>query len=382
MIYLDNAATTWPKPRDVATEMARFIEECGASPGRGGHRLAREASQLVEETRLALARLFHAEASENIWFCQNGTHAVNQACKGWLRPGDHVISTSWEHHAVARPLAALSNQMGIEVTHIAPDTFGLVDLNAMEKAIGPRTRLIAITHGSNVTGAILPVKEVADLAHRHGVPLLVDAAQTAGRVPIDVQALGIDLLAFPGHKGLFGPQGTGGLYVRSGMLLEPLYQGGTGNQSEELTPPLERPQSYESGTQNVPGIVGLRAGLRFLEDMGMERIHQKEKALTERMRSKLSTLTGVKLYTPPTSSLAVLSFNIEGVNCEEVAVILDQQYEIAVRAGLHCALLAHQTNGTATTGTVRVSPGFFNTEEEVDTFLQAIEEIEMAFAGW
>ncbi|WP_245838575.1 aminotransferase class V-fold PLP-dependent enzyme [Marininema halotolerans] len=382
MIYLDNAATTWPKPTSVVTEMARFMEECGSSPGRGGHRLARKSRKLVEETRAALSRLFHTEAPEDIWFCLNGTHAINQVCKGWLRPGDHVLTSSWEHHAVARPLAMLQHEIGIKVTHVPPTSSGLIDMDAMEKAITPDTNLIAMTHASNVTGAILPIEEVGEIARHFGIPLLVDAAQTAGRIPIDVQALPIDFLTFPGHKGLFGPQGTGGLYVRPGISLSPLLQGGTGNRSEELTPLNERPYSYESGTQNAPGIVGWRAGLRFLEEKGVEAIHQKELDLIARVRTRLQDLDGVNLYLPPSQNVAILSFNMDGVASEEIATVLDQEYDIAVRSGFHCAPIAHQSNGTGMNGTVRVSPGYFTTDKEIDAFIQAIEEIHREFAGW
>ncbi|MFC4077242.1 aminotransferase class V-fold PLP-dependent enzyme [Salinithrix halophila] len=382
MIYLDNAATTWPKPPGVAKAMKRMVEDLGANPGRGGHRMAREASGVVEETRRLLARFFHAEDPKHVFFCHNGTHAVNQALKGWLSRGDHVITTSWEHHAVARPLEYLKREAGIEVTRIFPGERGSIDLDQLEAAIRPSTRLIAITHASNVTGAVIPVKEVAEIARRHGVPSLVDAAQTAGILPIDVQEWGIDLLAFPGHKGLFGPQGTGGLYVSPEFPLKPLFQGGTGSKSEELEHPVTRPEGFESGTLNTPGIAGLGEGIRFLEGTGLESIHQREMVHAEAIRSGLESMERVRLYPPLRFELPVLSFNIEGIESTEAAVLLDQHFEIAVRGGYHCAALAHRTNETAGSGTLRVSPGYYNTDKEIQTFLQAVDEIAGAFSGW
>ncbi|WP_380164895.1 aminotransferase class V-fold PLP-dependent enzyme [Kroppenstedtia sanguinis] len=375
MIYLDNAATTWPKPATVLKSVEDHLTNYGANPGRGGHQLSRLAGEKVEETRRRLAGLFQIPDPRNLIFCQNGTHGINLSLKGWLNPGDHVVATSWEHNAVVRPLEMLKKNQGIEVDYIPPGAEEPVDLHRLERALGSRTRLIVATHASNVTGVLLPVGEIGNIARRWGIPLLVDAAQTAGVVPIDVESMGISMLAFSGHKGLMGPQGTGGLYISPKLSLRPLMEGGTGSYSEQLMQPEERPTGFESGTPNTPGIVGLNAGLQFLSEQGMESIWRHELDLAQQISEGLSRMEGIHLYTPASSTVPVISFNVEGVDGNEVAAILDQHYNIAVRPGFHCAALAHQTLGTADTGTIRVSPGFFNKDQDVEVLLQAVGEI-------
>lgn len=381
MIYLDNAATTWPKPKRVLEDVMQCLTDYGANPGRGGHRLARQAEAKVEETRRLLARLFQVRDPKNLIFCQNGTHGINLALKGWLNPGDHVVATGWEHNAVSRPLQMLRKSRGIEVDYIPPGKNGPVDLLLLEKALRSRTRLIVSIHASNVTGALLPVGEIGSIARGKGIPLLVDAAQTAGVVPIDVESMGISMLAFSGHKGLLGPQGTGGVYLTSDLSVRPLMEGGTGSHSEHLWQPEERPVGFESGTPNTPGIAGLNAGLHFLFEKGLKSIWEHETALAKKIAEGLASMKGIRLYPSGSPSVPVVSFNMEGVDGTEVSAILDEHYGIAVRSGFHCAALAHQTLGTAEAGTVRVSPGFFNTDQDVEALLQAVREIREAFTG-
>ncbi len=381
MIYLDNAATSWPKPEGVSEAVKERLAEYGANPGRGGHRLSEQAGRQVEETRRLLAQWFHISQPKNLIFCQNGTHAINLALKGWLREGDHVVTTCWEHHAVIRPLNEMKRSLGVKVEYIPPGPDGPVDLSRLKEAIQPHTRLLVSTHASNVNGVLLPLEEMGAIAGEKGVPFLVDAAQTAGVVPVDVQSMGISMLAFPGHKGLFGPQGTGGLYLNPELPVRPIMQGGTGNHSEDLHQPEERPLGFESGTLNTPGIAGLGAGVRFLMDKGWQAIHQHETELSQQLVEGLKRMEKVHLYQLPFASVAVVSFRMEGIDETELATLLDRHFDIAVRAGYHCAALAHQTMGTKPGGTLRVSPGYFNTQSEVDIFLEALQEVQQAFAG-
>lgn len=380
MIYLDNAASSWPKPPQVTEAMCQCINYYGANPGRGGHRLSRQAAGMVEETRHSVAQFFGIRDARHLFFAPSATYACNQAIRGTLRPGDHVISSAWEHNAVARPLEALRREGVIEVTWLPPQA-SLAGKQAWEEAIRPSTRLLVVNHGSNVTGAIHPIAEIGVLAKSRQIPLLVDAAQTAGVVPIDVGAMGITMLAFPGHKSLMGPQGIGGLYVEPDHPLQPLIHGGTGSRSEALDPPADRPAAFEAGTLNTPGIAGLNAGIHFVKQTGMENIHRREKVLVQRLIEGLRDITGVRLLLPQGEALPVLSFTVDGIDVQEVAAVLDQHYDIAVRAGYHCAALAHRSLQTERDGgTVRVSPGFFNTEQEMDTFLEAVTEIVQALA--
>ncbi|SFI70170.1 aminotransferase class V-fold PLP-dependent enzyme [Thermoflavimicrobium dichotomicum] len=379
MIYLDNAASTWPKPKGVADAVKQAIEEYGANPGRGNHQLARRANQAIAHTRQLLTQLLGIKDPSNLLFFANTTQALNQAIKGLVRPGDHVILTGWEHNAVARPVAFLQQKEKVQVTYLSYDA-KLGWAKQVEQSIQENTRLIVTIHGSNVSGEILPIEEIGEVARKHGVFYLVDAAQTAGLVPIHVEQLPIDLLAFPGHKSLFGPQGTGGLYVHESVPLEPMIQGGTGSRSEELQQPVERPTGFESGTPNTPGIAGLGAGVQFILETGIEKIYEHEMKLLYRLWEGLSNIREVQLYTLEPPELPIVSFNLSNVSGTEVAMILDQHYQIAVRAGLHCAFLAHQQMKTEQIGAVRVSPGYFNTETDIDQFIQAIREISQAFA--
>ena len=364
--YLDNAATSWPKPETVYQAMDHFMREVGATPGRGGHRREEEAARIADETRAALAELFHAPDSQGVAFTMNATQAINMALKGLLKPGDHVITSSIEHNAVWRPLKALERR-GVAVTAVPCARDGALNPAEVEAAIRPSTRLIAMLHASNVLGTILPVAEVGALARRRGILFLVDAAQTAGAYPIDMQAMNIDLLAFPGHKGLFGPHGTGGLVVRPGLTLETWIEGGSGTESAPETMPEALPLRLEAGTQNAAGIAGLLAGVRFVLEQGVERIRQHEMELTALLIEALRGTPGLTILSPddPAQRTAVVSVTVAGYVPEQLADVLDQVFDIATRAGLHCAPQAHRTAGTLENGALRFSPGYFNTADEI-----------------
>ncbi len=375
-IYLDNAASSHPKPETVYQTVNEVLKNIGANPGRAGHGLAVKAGQWISRTRRALAELFDIKDPNRIVFTANTTEAINLGLKGLLNPGDHVITSSMEHNSVIRPLRFLET-LDVEITIVSGNAQGQIQATAIEKAIRKNTRLIVLTHASNVTGGLMPLSEVAELTHRQGILFMVDAAQTAGLVPISAARMGIDLLAAPGHKGLMGPQGTGFLYIAPGISLRPLIEGGTGSQSELEVQPDFFPDRMESGTLNTPGLAGLGSGVRFILEQGLEQIRKKEMLLAQLLWVGLKKMPQVVVYGPEEAEdrTAVVSFNIAALNPQAVASILDMAYDMAVRAGLHCAALAHRTLGTFPEGTVRVSPGFFNTEKEIETFLQAIGEI-------
>lgn len=377
IIYLDNAASTWPKPPGVAEAMVRMVTECAAGPGRGSHRMALDAGRVLLKTRTRLARLFHVGNPSDIVFCSNASAALNLAIKGFLKPGDHVVSTSLEHNSVRRPLAYMEQQFGVHTTYVKTKADGTIDLKVYEDAFRPNTALAICTHASNLLGTVLPIEEMAAIARRFGARFLVDAAQTAGTRPIDVGAIGIDMLAFPGHKGLFGPQGTGGLYVNPELRLEPLIHGGTGSKSEENRMPDIMPDRYEGGTPNTPGIAGLGEGVRFVLEQQPEKICRKEKELVRRMMEGLLSVPGVRLLgpTPEQDRAGIVSFAVKGIESAEMAWLLDRHYRIAVRAGYHCAPLAHETAGTIGQGAVRASVSFMTTPDEVDALVAAIGEI-------
>ncbi len=374
MIYLDNAATTWPKPEETIKAIEDCIRNAGANPGRGGHKMSLAAGRIIFETREALAGLFNVHDPARIVFTGNATESLNLALKGFLKPGDHIITTSMEHNAVARPLHVLKRR-GIEVTQVQCSPEGYLDIRDVEKAVKRNTTALVITHASNISGAIMPVEEVGRLSRSKGLCFIVDAAQTAGFLDIDVEKMNIDLLVFTGHKSLFGPQGTGGLYVREGIELMPMEEGGTGSSSESLEQPGEMPDKYESGTPNTPGIAGLGAGVKFVRTKGLQHIREHETALVARFLDGLREIKDVELYGPadPARQVPVVSINIKGQESSETAFILDKVFDIACRSGLHCAPLAHETMGTLERGTVRFSFSFFNTVDEVDRTLDALE---------
>jgi len=382
MVYLDNAATSWPKPESVYQTMDEFLRQKGGNPGRGSHSLAVAARQTVEETRMLVARFINAPEIERVIFTFNCTDSLNMGIKGLLRPGDHVITSCIEHNSVVRPLRKLE-QEGVKVVRLSPHSGdGFVSPQDMEKAITGETKLVVMTHASNVTGVIQPIKEYGVIVRQHNLILMVDAAQTVGKYPLDVQANNIDLLAFSGHKGLFGPPGTGAFYIGERVDLDSLREGGTGSQSELEEQPTDLPYKYESGTVNSVGISGLGAGLKYIFKEGLDRIRAHEQYLTDRLIKGLSLVPRVTVYAAKNGAkqAPVVSFNIKGYEPGEVGAILDQAFDIKVRAGLHCAPAAHKTLGTFPLGTIRLSPGHFNTTEEVDFTLEAIKKITMAEA--
>ena len=374
MIYLDNAATSFPKPPQVSEAIADLLAHRAGNPGRSGHGLAVAAQAVVADTRRQLASFFGARDPSRVVFALNATDALNTALWGLLRPGDRVVTTSVEHNAMVRPLSALAERgVAVERVPCAPD--GTLDLDDLARALeAAPTRAVAMTHASNVCGTILPVQDAARLAHRHGAVLLVDAAQTAGVLPIDVVEMGIDLLAFPGHKGLLGPTGTGGLYVSPEVRLAPLRQGGTGTRSEEERQPEELPEALEAGTVNTVGIAGLGAALRVLQGLGLAHVQAHEAALATRLLAGLRDIPGVRVHGTgdPRRQVAVVSITVDGWEPVDLGAALDSTFGIAVRPGLHCAPIAHRTLGTFPHGTVRLSPGISTTEEEIDQALAAL----------
>jgi cysteine desulfurase/selenocysteine lyase len=375
-LYLDNAASSHPKPENVYQTVDEVLRNLGANPGRAGHRLALMAARHITRTRQLLAELFDIPYPERIVFTANATEAINKGIKGLLNPGDQVITSSMEHNSVIRPLRQLETQ-GIELAVVSANGQGEIRPQDFKKAIHQNSRLMILTHASNVTGGIMPIAEAAELAHEQGLFFMVDAAQTAGLVPLSVAGTSIDLLAVPGHKGLMGPQGTGFLYAGPEVTLRTLMEGGTGSQSELEVQPDIWPDCMESGTLNTPGIAGLGAGVSFILGQGPEEIRKKEIALSRQIWEGLKKIPSVRTYGPEASEsrTAVVSFNITGVNPQIVASILDTAFDVAVRPGLHCAALTHRTLGTFPEGTVRVSPGFFTREEDIESFLRAIAEI-------
>ena len=372
MIYLDNAATTWPKPQSVAEAVAACIEAVPGTPGRGSHQGARQAARIAFEAREEIAALFDVDDATRIAFCGNATQALNTALFGLLQPGDVVVTSSWEHNAVVRPLHVLEQQ-GVIIRKIPPSQEGPVDLKALDAALVGAKALV-LTHASNVTGAILPIQEAAELAAKHGCLMIVDVAQTAGVEEIKA-SWGLHVIAFAGHKGLLGPQGTGGLYVAPAISVRPLVFGGTGSRSEEREQPSFYPDCLESGTLNTPGLAGLLTGVRFVRTTGLAAIRSRESGLAETLRAALRPMQGISIKgeKPGQLQTAVLSFTVEGMDSNLAALWLEEKAGIICRAGLHCAPWAHQTLGTLETGTIRLSPGYFNTEAEIEEAIKAIQ---------
>jgi cysteine desulfurase family protein len=377
MIYLDNAATSWPKPPEVVKAVANFLECAGGNPGRSGHRLSIAAGRIVYETREAVAELFNTAHTERVVFTQNATQAINLVLRGTLHPGDRVVTTGIEHNAVMRPLRAME-RTGVAVSVVPCHADGSLDLSEFSRALALGASLVVVNHACNVTGTLSPVAEVAEMVHRAGALLLVDAAQTAGVLPIDVSALKIDFLAFTGHKGLLGPPGTGGLLLGDRVdaaRLEPLMRGGTGSRSDSEEQPEYMPDRFESGTPNGAGLAGLGAGVRYIMHHGLEKIRTQEVELARRLIAGLSAIPGVTVHGPadPKKQTAIVSFTIAERHASDIGLQLDEEFGILCRVGLHCAPAAHWTIGTFPQGTVRLAPGIFTTPEDVDFTLRAIE---------
>jgi cysteine desulfurase / selenocysteine lyase len=379
MIYFDNAATSWPKPAQVGRAMLKFLDEVGANPGRSGHRLSVEAARTVYQAREATAKIFHAPDPLRVIFTANATESLNLALYGILRPGDHVVTSSMEHNAVMRPLRHLARQ-GVELTVVPCAADGSLEPAHLESAIQDNTVLIVMTHASNVSGTLLPVRQAGEIALRRGILLLTDEAQTAGAHPLDMQADHIDLLAFTGHKSLYGPTGSGGLVLgprADPHKIDPLRRGGTGSRSELEEQPEFLPDKFECGTANAVGLAGLLASIRWVQARGVEEIRWQEQILCQRLIDGLADIPGVSLYGDLDASkrTAVVSFNISGMEPSEVGLRLDEEYGVLCRVGLHCAPAAHRTIGTFPAGTVRFSLGAFNTNDQVDLALKAVQQL-------
>ncbi len=378
MIYLDNAATSFPKPAAVYDKIDRFMRESCANPGRSSHAMARESALCVMKAREQLAALFNVSNPLQIGFTSNATMALNMAIQGVLKKGDHVVTTAMEHNSVLRPLYELKKNGIITYTVVMPkNRFGAIDYYAISRAIRTNTRLIILTASSNVTGTIMPYGEVGELARKKGILYLVDASQGAGVLPFDVKAMSISLLAFPGHKGLMGPQGTGGLFVDEKISLRPIIQGGTGSRSFETIHPVFMPDLIESGTLNTPGIAGLGAGAEFIIKTGTKTILEKKELLLLKLYERLAPHNRIKLFSMVEAhqNSGIIALLVKNMDSSETANLLDSRYHIAVRPGFHCAPLAHQALGTEKTGLVRLSIGFFNTPDEMKYTADSLIEI-------
>ncbi|MDQ2086173.1 aminotransferase class V-fold PLP-dependent enzyme [Herbivorax sp. ANBcel31] len=377
MIYLDNAATSYPKPKSVYEKMLSCMKKYCANPGRGGHKMALDSGRAILKTRQIVADFFNIKNPMQIVFTKNATEAINIAIKGVLKEGDHVIITCMEHNSVIRPLKSMEKDKNIQLSIVKGNEFGEIDAEDIKKSLKENTKLIVSTLSSNVNGIIMPVKEMGTIAKEKGILFLVDASQGAGCIKIDVNKLNIDMMAFPGHKGLLGPQGTGALYVKEGIKITPMMTGGTGSSSESFMQPEIFPDILESGTLNTPGIVGLGCGIEFINSIGIENINKSKHRLVKIIYEELAELKNVKLYSKSDilKNSGSIAFNFDGVESTEVSYVLDKVYNVASRAGLHCSPLAHNTLKTINTGTVRLSVGCFNNFEEIKMTLKFLREI-------
>lgn len=374
MIYLDNAATSFPKPKETIDFLNNFVLNIGGNPGRSGHTLSVDAARVIFEAREKLADLFHARDSERIIFTQNGTESLNLAILGLLKEKDHVITTSLEHNSVMRPLTFLKKEKGIRLSVVQCARNGKLDVEDIKKLIRKETKAVIINHGSNVIGTVQPVGEIKKAIGE--ITLIVDACQTVGSFPVNIEEDDIDILCFSCHKSLYGIQGLGAIYMRNGIELTPLKFGGTGSRSESIEQPLFLPDRYECGTPNTPGVAALLGGLSFIERTGIETIIRRKQDLRQSIVGRLSDIPGIVIYgdQDDKNQLPVISFNIEGKLPSEVGYELNKQ-AIYTRVGLHCSPVAHKTIGTFPEGTVRVAPGYFTTEEDIVVFIEAVREI-------
>ena len=378
LIYLDNGATSYPKPETVYSFMDSFFRDFGVNPGRSGYDMCMETGALVDTTRKMLADFFNGNDFNRLCFSYNSTDALNLIIFGMLERGDHAITTTVEHNSVLRPLYHLSKFNGVEVDYIAFDNNGFVDPDDIKQKIKTNTRLVIVNHASNVVGTLQPVSEIGRICREAGVPFAIDASQSAGKIPIDIEQSNIDVVAFTGHKSLLGPTGIGGLYVKEGIEIRHTRAGGTGVRSADRMHLEEYPYRLEYGTGNVAGIAGLHAGLKWLEEKGIDQIHRQEMKLTRMLRDGLKTLDGVSLHCQEDLSdhIGVLSFNIDGMEALNTGTLLDGEYNIACRTGLHCAPLVHEQLGTDHIGgSVRMGIGPFNTEGHIKAAIDAVGEI-------
>ncbi len=375
MIYLDNAATTLRKPPCVGEAILKALGTLGNS-SRGTHEEALDAARIIYGTRVKIAALFGCERPDRVVFTSNITEALNTALFGLLGPGDHALSTVCEHNSVLRPLYRLQDERGVAVDYLPADRQGRMDLDALEDMVRPETKLIVCAHASNLTGNLVDLRHVSEIAHRHGALLVADTAQTAGARNVDMEELGIDVLCFTGHKGLLGPQGTGGMCIREGVEIRPLKVGGTGVQTYSRTQPSELPTRLESGTLNGHGIAGLSAAVDWINETGPDNIHARETELTHRFRELVLAIPGVEVYgSLAEDAAAIVSLNLAGRDSGEVSDILAQDYGIATRPGAHCAPRLHEALGTKDRGAVRFSFSWFTTFEELDAAAEALREI-------
>lgn len=377
LIYLDNGATSFPKPEEVYVTMDSFYRRFGVNPGRSGYDLCMEAGAVVDNTRKMLTAFFHGTDPNRLCFSYNATDALNLVLFGMLRPGDHAISTTLEHNSVLRPLYHLSRE-GVEVDYVPFDGKGFVEPGEIKKHFKLNTRLVVVNHASNVIGTVQPLREIGQLCREAGIPFAIDASQSAGKIQIDMEEQFLDVVAFTGHKSLFGPTGIGGLYVREGIEIRHTRAGGTGVRSKERAHLDEYPFRLEYGTPNVVGIAGLQAGLKWLLAQGIEALHEREMKLTRLLREGLAAIPGVTLYCLDdlADHIAVLSFNVDGRDAGDVGTMLDVDHNIACRTGLHCAPRVHEQLGTdKIRGSVRFGIGPFNTEEHIRQAIEAVREI-------
>ena len=384
MIYLDNAATSWPKPDCVIAAMNDYMTKVGANPGRSGHRLSIEAGRIVYGARENIAGLFKCDDPMRVIFCSNATDALNLGIRGILRKGDHAITGSMEHNSVMRPLRDLEHE-GVDITVVQCNGDGFLDPSDIQEAVEKNTKLIVINHSSNIVGSIAPVRDIGKIARDEGILFMTDTAQTAGCVPIDIKRDNIDLIAFTGHKGLMGPQGTGGLVIGDNVDIKDLRRmkaGGTGSRSEFEVHPDFLPDRYESGTLNTPGLAGLGAGVGYVLERTVDAIHEKCMSLSRRFIDRVKDIEGLALYggLDIKRQTSTFSFTVKNASNSEIGLLLDDEYDIMARVGLHCAPTAHRTIGTFPDGTVRFGMGFFNRAEEVDLAVEALSELVMRYA--
>jgi cysteine desulfurase family protein len=377
-IYLDNGATSYPKPEEVYTYMDAFYRKLGVNPGRSGYDICMEAGEVVEETRSSLTQFLNGTDPNRMCFSYNSTDALNLIAFGMLEKGDHAITTTIEHNSVLRPLYHLWKFNGVELDYVSFDEKGFVDPDDFKKLFKPHTKLVMVNHASNVIGTIQPVKEIGRLCRENGIPLAIDASQSVGKIPVDMEELNLDVVAFTGHKSLLGPTGIGGLYVREGIEIRHTRAGGTGVRSAVKTHLYEYPYRLEYGTPNTLGIAGLKAGLDWVENKGLDAIHSHEQKLTRMLRDGLAGIEGVSLYCQDdlNDHISVLLFNVDGMEALNTGTLLDVDYNIACRTGLHCAPLVHEQLGTADIhGGVRFGIGPFNTEAHINAAIEAVSEI-------